>query len=391
MGSPFVVIASEMGGGWGHLIPLKAIAREFIRRGRKVVVLAWEADKARGVFAELGVEVVPTPGWTVRKVGFSLNYAQCLWGNGYGEKEMLQAHFAWWVERFRALEPRFVLTDFAPTALLAARAGGWPRGAIGTGFTLPPPVVPMPSLHPWLKFGREELAAAEAPLVAVIREVFPAFSAAADLFAGAARFLTVFPELDHFADRPDEKYRGPVLEGTGGGRLDWPRGEGPKVFLYLDARNRCLADLLDHIRGLGLPAIGYVRGLPESERQALESPTLRISDSLIDLRLAAGEADLAVTQGGMHTTSSLLLGGVPLLLCPGQLEQALLAYRLNQRGLCEWLSPWSDPAGIRAKFDEVLHSPELAGRAAAFAEKYAGYEPAATAAGVVVECLEAAR
>ncbi len=391
MGSPLVVIALEMGGGWGHLLPLRAIAREFIRRGRKVIVLAREAEKAGDVFAELGIEVVPTPAWTVRKTGFSLNYAQCVWGNGYWEGERFQTHFAWWVERFRGLKPRFVLSDFAPTALLAALMEGLPRGAVGTGFALPPPATPMPSLHPWLKLGKEELAAAEAPLVAVIRKACPDFHAAADLFAGARRFLTVFPELDHFPDRPNEKYWGPVLKEVSDGRFDWPAGEGPRVFLYLGAGNRCLAELLDHIRRLGLPAIGHVRGLSESDRRALESPTLKLSGSLIDIRRAAREADLAVTQGGMHTTTRMLLAGLPLLLCPEQLEQVLLAYHLNGRGLCEWLPPWSDPGRVGERFDRALHSPELAGRAGAFAERHAGYDSAATVAGVVGGCLEAAR
>jgi hypothetical protein len=391
MGSPLVVIASEMGGGWGHLLPIRAIAREFIRRGRKVIVLAREAEKAGDVFAELGIEVVPTPAWTVRKTGFSLNYAQCVWANGYWEGERFQTHFAWWIERFRVLKPRFVLTDFSPTALLAARIEGMPRGAVGTGFTLPPPIAPMPSFHPWLKLGQEELGAAEAPLVAAIREACPDFHAVADLFAGAERFLTVFPELDHFADRPNDKYWGPVLEGVSDGTFDWPMGEGPRVFLYLGAGNRCLTGLLDHIRRLGLPAIGHIRGLPESDRRALESPTLKLSGSLIDIRRAAREADLAVTQGGMNTTTCMLLAGVPILICPEQLEQALLAYHLNGRGLCEWLPPWSDPNRVGERFNQVLHSQELAGRAVAFAEKHAGYESAATVAGVVGGCLEAAR
>jgi hypothetical protein len=347
-------------------------------------------EKAGRAFAEWAVEVIPTPPWTIRKTGFSLNYAQCIWGNGYWEKERFQAHFAWWVERFRVLKPHFVLTDFAPTALLAARAEGLPRGAIGTGFTLPPPVVPMTSLHPWLKLEKQRLAAAEAQLVAVILNAFPDFHAVADIFAGAVRFLTIFPELDHFEDRPSERYWGPILEGAREGGFDWPAAEGPRVFLYLNAGNRCLAELLGHLRRLGLPTIGHIKGLPESERRALESPTLRLCGSLIDFSRAARETDLAVTQGGLHTTAAMLLAGVPLLLCPEQLEQALLAYRLNRQGLCEWLSPWSDPNKVKERFDRVLCSPELEGQAIAFAERYSGYDSAATVAGVVRECLEAA-
>jgi UDP:flavonoid glycosyltransferase YjiC (YdhE family) len=86
----------------------------------------------------------------------------------------------------------------------------------------------------------------------------------------------------------------------------------------------------------------------------------------------------------------MLLAGVPLLVCPEQLEQTLLAFRLNQRGLCEWLSPWSDPGQVVERLDGLVSSADLAGHVASFAGKYAGYDPAATVKAVTRACLEAA-
>lgn len=390
MKPPRIVFAAEMGGGWGHLLPLRAITRELIHKGAKTIILAREVEKARSVFAELGVDVIPIPAWTVRKTGFSLNYAQCVWGNGYWDIKRFQAQFAWWVDQFRTLKPDFVLSDFSPTALLAARASGLPRGAIGTGFTLPPPVFPLPSLHPWLKLDPERLIAAETLLVTSIRKILPDIQTMADLFAGALRFLTVFPELDHCEDRPREMYWGPIQEQETRGEFHWPARKGPRVFLYINSVNRCLASLLDHLRRLEFPVVGHVAGLPDPERRALESRTLKLCPSLVDLERAAREADLAVTQGGLHTTATMLLAGVPLLVCPEQLEQTLLAYRLHQRGLCEWLSPWTDPGRVGERFDRLLSAAELTGNVATFAGKYAGYDPAATVRAVAQACLEAA-
>lgn len=390
MKPPRIILSSEMGGGWGHLLPLRALAREFIQEGAKIIFLVREGEKAKGVFAELGVEVISIPEWTVNKTGFSLNYSQCVWGNGYWDQKRFQAQFAWWVDQFRTLKPNFVLSDFSPTALLAAQATGVPRGAIGTGFTLPPPVFPMPSLHPWLAINHEPLFAAEAQLVASIQKTIPGVRTAADLFSGASRFLTVFPELDHFEDRPWERYWGPILEKVIDHGFHWPETDGPRVFLYINSVNRCLAGLLDHLRRLEFPVVGHVAGLADPERRALESRTLKLCPSLVDLERAAREADLAVTQGGLHTTATLLLAGIPLLLCPEQLEQTLLAYRLDRRGLCEWLSPWTDPGQVGKRFDRLLSAAELAGNVAAFAGKYAGYEPAATVRAVAQACLEAA-
>ena len=99
-------------------------------------------------------------------------------------------------------------------------------------------------------------------------------------FRGGERFLVVFPEMDHFEIRPSEKYFGPVLGSASDEEFTWPDGSGYRVFIYLSAANRCLGDLINHIRRLGLPAVGVIRDLPESDRKAMESPTLRLSGPL---------------------------------------------------------------------------------------------------------------
>jgi hypothetical protein len=386
-----IIIAFEMGGGWGHVLPLRAIAREFVHRGCEVVVLCRDVEKARGVFSGMEIALEQSPEWEMRKGGFSLNYAHCVWGNGYWGREMFLSHFRWWTERLRSLRPAFVLTDFAPTALLAALSLDIPRGAVGTGFTLPPQTVPMPSLHPWLALGEEGLSKAEAMLVETINSAVPGVDCVAGIFRGAERFLTIFPETDHFEDRPREKYWGTVFEKATGSVSPWPDGDGQRVFFYLSAENRCLNLLTDHLKRLGLPALGHVRGLPESDRIAMESPTLRLSASLVDLTGVAAECDVAVTQGGYHTTAHMLLSGVRLLLCPEQLEQTLLSYRLNSRGLGVFVSFFSDPRKVTERFDTAASSVDLQRNASDFASRYAGYDSAETVREIIRTCLNASR
>lgn len=386
-----IVIAFEMGGGWGHLLPLRAIAREFVRRGCQVTVLCRAAEKARGVFSGMGIAVEQAPAWEMRKVGFSLNYAHCVWGNGYWDKEMFRAHFRWWTKRFRSLRPDYVLTDFAPTALLVALTMDLPRGAVGTGFTLPPLTVPAPSLHPWLEIGENELSRYEEALAATVKGSHPSVACAADIFRGAERFLTIVPETDHYGDRLSDEYWGPLFEKGSDGVCPWPDGNGLKVFFYLSGANRCLSELTGHFRKRGLLAVGHVRDLPETRRAVMESPTVRLCGSLIDDARASSECDLAVTHGGFHTTVRMLFSGVPLLLCPEQLEQAVLAYRLHKRGLCEFVSFFTEPDRVAERFDSVASSAVLRRNAALFAEKYAGYDPEQTVREIVHACLGAAR
>ena len=237
-----IVLANEMGGGWGHLLPLRAIADEFIQRGCNVSLLCRDYDKAASAFGDMGVAIEQSPAHKLSKTGFSLNYAQNLWGNGYWNNEMLGAHFQWWSDRFRNLQPDFILADYAPTALLSAMSLDIPRGAIGTGFTLPPMTTPLPFLHPWLDSPVKELSDIEDRVLATIRRHVPSVRSVAGIFEGAERFLLALPELDHFEVRSSEKYIGPVFGLASYPELAWPEGSGPRVFIYLSAANRCLGD-----------------------------------------------------------------------------------------------------------------------------------------------------
>ncbi|WP_028320829.1 hypothetical protein [Desulfatiglans anilini] len=384
-----IALANEMGGGWGHLLTLRTIAEAFLQRKCRITLLCREAEKARCAFSGMDVAVEQSPAWPPRFTGFSLNFAQSLWRNGYRDDEAFDAHFAWWSGRFRALKPAFVLTDFAPTALLCALALGLARGAVGTGFTLPPPTTPTPFLHPWLEVSDEALQQADDRVLCAIRRRVPALRSVAGIFDGAARFLCVFPEMDHFEIRSSERYLGPVFGPNF--RHEPPRqdGAGPRVFVYLSAANRCLSDILGYLKTLGFPAIGHIRDLPECQRKAFESPTLRLSGPLMNLDRAAAECDIAVTQGGLHTTARMLLAGARLLICPEQLEQTLLAYRLNQRGLCEFVSCFSEPKTVEQRFDLAASSKRLGKNAGAFAAKHAGYHSADTVREIVDTCLRA--
>jgi len=384
-----IALANEMGGGWGHLLTLRSIAEGFLQRGCEVIVLCRDGAKAQGVFSGMGIAVEQSPPWPLRHTGFSLNYAQNLWRNGYQNAQEFGYHFTWWSDRFKILKPDFVLTDYAPTALLSALSLSIPRGAIGTGFTLPPMTTPTPFLHPWIESPSEALCQAEDKTAHTIRRYVRSVRSVADIFEGALRFLLVFPELDHFEIRTSEKYFGPVFGPTCYHEPGQPHGSGPRVFIYLSAANRYLKNLLNHIRKLGLPTIGHIRSLPDSDRKALESPTLRLSKTLVNLDRAAAGCDIAVTQGGLHTSARMLLSGARLLICPEQLEQILLAYRLKQRGLCEFVSFFSEPHTVTERFETAASSARLGKNADAFAANYDGYNSANTVTGIVETCLNA--
>ena len=80
------------------------------------------------------------------------------------------------------LQPQVVVADYAPTALLAARACGIPRVTVGTGFALPRLSDPLPALRPWVPVDGAKLRAVRPE---VVRETYRMILADTPAYANA--------------------------------------------------------------------------------------------------------------------------------------------------------------------------------------------------------------
>jgi UDP:flavonoid glycosyltransferase YjiC (YdhE family) len=58
---PNILLAWELGSGLGHLVPLRAIGLELVRRGQRVAIAANNVPLCQQGFAGTGVEVYPAP------------------------------------------------------------------------------------------------------------------------------------------------------------------------------------------------------------------------------------------------------------------------------------------------------------------------------------------
>lgn len=381
-----IILANEFGGGWGHLRPLSLLARVFLQKGCQVSLLCRDYDKAVSLFPNNEINVEQSPAWVMSKVGFSCNYAQNILGNGYWDAKMLSVHFRWWCDKFYALKPDFVMTDYSPTALLAAISLNIPHGAMGIGFTVPPIATPMPSLHPWLDIDSSTLLEAEEQVLSNIKKVVPTITTISDIFLKAKRFLTIFPEIDHFGWRFSEKYLGPLFPTPSNDEIRWPLRTGYRVFMYLSAYNRCFDDLLTYLQQCDASVFGCIKNLHASKKYAV-SQRIHLQETLVNLHSAA-TCDLAITAGNFSTSAMMLKLGIPLLICPEQLEQMLLAYRLQQQGLCEYVGIFSNTESVREKLDLVAHYKKQKQNTAVFADKYASYDTSKTINEIVQTCLQ---
>lgn len=389
-----LLVAWELGGGWGHITRVAPLARALMARGHELLLAA--PDAARHVAHLPGATPLERPALgrpPAPPLDPVVTAADILANAGWHDDAELARVADAWLDLYDRVAPDLLLLEYAPAALLAARARPLRRVLVADGFTAPPDVTPWPDLRPEARPGQPTPAAAvarEADILAranrwlVARGAPPlprlgALAAEVDL-----RLLATWPELDHYGARPGEHYRG-AWNDTLGEPPEWPPGEGPRVVAYLKDFP-ALDALLHLLRRSGLPTLAYLSEADAARRAAAAAPNLALPARPFDLAAAAVTAGLGILNGGHGGTAALLRAGVPLLTIPLRLEQFHIGRRVAELG-AGCVAAQHAPDQLARGLQRLLTAPAPARAAAAFAARHAGYDPAGAVARAVEEIV----
>ncbi|REK15827.1 MAG: hypothetical protein DWQ37_08390 [Planctomycetota bacterium] len=273
---------------------------------------------------------------------------------------------------FDLVAPEVVVMDFSPTALLALQR--WPARTVllGSGHACPPDVSPLPDMCPWRDNYPDRLRATEDQVLAHLNRQLDQQGAATldrvgQLFARVdANLLTTFPELDHYPERGDGDYRG-VIGQLPGERPDWPKGQRPRVFVYLKPSASCDA-LLSELRRRELSTLAF---MPKCN--AAQHGTLRITDRPLAIDEIASSCDLAIVNAGHNTVARLLVAGRPILALPISGEQETVANNAARVGAAKKAAV-DRPEDALPALEAMLKDDTYARAAQQFSCKYADFD-----------------
>jgi UDP:flavonoid glycosyltransferase YjiC (YdhE family) len=393
-----VFYAWEFGANLGHIGTFLPVAKRLRERGHAVSWGVAQPQQAARLLPQAGFEWLAAPTMPEQKrAGAPLNYADILLRCGYAAPDSLLGLVVAWRGLFSLTQAQVVVADHAPTAILAARTLGLPVMLFGGGFFCPPPQSPTPVMRAWQPMPQARLQALDDLALASINAVLaqlqqPPLRCIAELFAVAENTLLTFPELDHYEQRGPAKYWGnlpaavaepPCWPST---QNDTPPAQSEtqpvpqRLFVYLRRElahyTAALAALAQLADARAVHILIYIPDLDAATRARYTTPSVMFADGPVDLNQVAKDADAALTYASPAASCAFLLAGKPLLMLPGQLEQFVLARRVEQMGAGRLVNPEDAPGNLVARLTDILTHSVYRQNAQAFATKYAAFDQA---------------
>jgi UDP:flavonoid glycosyltransferase YjiC (YdhE family) len=379
-----ILFAWEFGANLGHLLQLVPLALNLRSRGHRPVFVVSDVTRVEGLLGNHSLEYMQAPVWHPRLPRPSVvpcSYSEILHHYGYLEPDGLLGMAKAWRQIFRLVEPSVIVFEHAPTALVASRELDAARVLHGVGFCSPPRVSPFPNFRSWEEVPRERLEQSDERVLSTINSVLGklnlrSLGALHELFDVDEDFLCTFPELDHYASRPDANYQGPLFMREEGMVPVWPEHGHKRVYVYVRPDMRVFHPLAQHLSGAGHRVLWFAPGIDGDTVRRYQSRSLEFVREPVRLSSIAAEAEAAVLYGGHGTVSAMLLAGVPIAMYPMHVEQALVTGKVAKLGAGVTAQPHVPAAEVAAALAPVLQDDRYREKARAFAAKYAHFDPA---------------
>ncbi len=382
-----VVLIWEMGADLGHVFGLRSLAVELCQQGHDVTMVLCDTSTFEPVAGKqnttfpFSIIKAPSPPAT-KKIKLTrppANLTELLLVNGYNDADYLATQLLLWRNLIGALNPDVIVYDFAPTALLASRDMACKKITLGSPFTMPPLLHPLPSFNLDGKVSDNNLRISENKFIQMVNKALALISLepihfACEVFAADDQFVASIPELDPYRQwRKLPQYVGAITSNVVMGKsLDWQTASSQKkIFVYLKPTYTPLEFLLEVLDQLGVEAKVFVPNIPKHIIDKFTHSQLTISPTPFLLGEDLSACDLVICHGGNGTLTSSVLHGAPCLIIPQQQEQLSNAHQCIAAGLGLGLGPHViDKEKISSLLNRLLTAPEFKQAASACQRKY---------------------
>lgn len=376
-----ILIAWELGEAFGHLARCLRLAQALSESGHSVVLVLKSVRLPAGHALRHDITVLQAPLTPSPPASRSQarNYAEVLLDGGFADVQDLAARLRSWHGIYALVRPELVIADHAPTALLAAGIADIPKIPIGNGFAIPPSANPWPSIRPWDEVSDGELHAAEVRLNSVTAAAQTALglptSQSVREHCCAGGIVDCFPELDPYPGRDACSYIGPIGSLTQAKVVAWQFTTARRILVYLRPQVPGFVTIMRALKTVDAEVLCVAPGMPVQMARQFATRNMRISLVPLSLEKLFEKANLAISYGNSGFSAQALLAGVPLLMRPRHVEQALFARRVEAMGAGIALLSTIDADQVAESVARLLSDPAYAQAAGVFQTNHQDYSP----------------
>lgn len=335
-----VLFAYEFGAGLGHLNRLLAAAKRLLE-GNELVFALPQIELGSVVRRALGPGVKIRTGlfWSPprdpkARAAPTRTFADVMQLFGYHQVRDLERVAQNWRQVLAEIEPRVIVSDFAPTLRLASRTQ-IPTVVLGNGYTVPPAGKLLPPMRPWDLAVPPESRIHEFLLLAAVNRVCATFKRPrvdffSDLFQGERTFVSTLAEFDPYGEARSDVPLWPFNVPDIPEANESLRRRGPAVFCYMQKDHPALDVLLDALTALDCQSAIYVGGVDPARVAQKCGTNVHVYEAPADFRSVLPRTSVLIHHGGLGTAYAGLMAGVPQIILPVNLEHSITARGLDQ-------------------------------------------------------------
>ena len=341
-----ILLGWEFGGGFGHIVSLREIARQIGKNQSCEFLFALQKPQ-NALLAGLpsrSVIAAPVPKRSVssKKPQHKATYGEFVSHNLMIDEGAFASCLAGWDKISRDFDPHLIIADYAPGLSLYAR-GRWPVLAVGNGYTLPPPEManfpPVSSLN-------HLLSATEPEIIGRLNR---------DLVKIGARPIERLPQLneadayglmtisifDPYRAQRQQPYLGAEIPGG----MPSPQATSSGGIAYFHEDTQLNDNVLDGLAGANIDTAAYFDKPLRRLVKRFKSSRVSVADVPFKLREDMPGKAVAVHLGGLGFAVAAVLAGVPQVMLYKHQEQWFTANTIVRAG-----------AGVAARYKEVTAS-----------------------------------
>jgi hypothetical protein len=349
-----LLLATEANEGMGHIAPWAAFVDLAMQAGVDVHMAApnpAQLDRLLGKRLGMNVWQAPTLRYLAPQVQVTpKSWPELLVSLGYGDSACLTGAVKAWVNILKSLAPDVVLADYAPALMVATKACGIRLLEVGSGFCVPPLLKELCTFPGARANSPTATENAANLLVTSFGAALHAVGCSTVLNALSElamwpekRIVTSTPELDHYGARDDVLHIGFLSGNNQGVGIKLVRQENKPVVLgYLKAATPGLEALIAELRAESVSAHLVIPDCNEKMLSTHDGVT--ITQELIDLPSALKQADIYLSNGGLHGVGQALHAGCWPVVVPMQAEQVAMARQLVLR---KWGDLWTQDTALK--------------------------------------------